>query len=170
MAYSEEMRRKARNYYVHLRLGDAETAAKLGVSQETVSSWRHEAKAKGDNWQLSRASSIPLSREIEEGARTLLTNVIGLCVRTSQEIDASEDVELKERLAMLKQVGDTFGACVRGARDIMPRASKYGVLNEYMDEVKERLLEQPPQTLDETVATLQGAVETLLLRDEQALF
>ena len=124
MAHPAEVRDKVRRAYIIDRLSLEVAAAKMGVSYGTVSRWKQQAMAVGDDWDKMQSAQLLGSGSIEDLGRMTLVGFVTQYQATMEEVALAADVGPALKVQMLASLADAFNKIVAANKRILPETSE----------------------------------------------
>lgn len=127
MAHAPDIKREARRRYVAERQVLPMVALGLKVSESTVSRWKREAKANGDNWDAARAAATVAGSGLDALVVDLVQDYV---IQHKAAIDALKDADSitpGERAQVLASLADSLSKTVSSAGRLSPKISKLGI-------------------------------------------
>ena len=134
MAHSNEIRQQVRDNFINARLPLTTLANKYCVSYATLQSWKRQAKASGDDWDIAKsAKSIAqggdLLQQVQQDFDLLFTNI-----RKEVLSDGLTSIEKVSAIATLADA-QIKTAKALGMRD--PKKARLGIALETLNELTE---------------------------------
>jgi len=136
VAYSPEVRTRARNLYVSQFLSVERVATELGVAYQTVAGWTSKAKAKGDDWDRSRAAAMLVSSGPAGMTQHLLLEFAPVYLTTLQDVH-NGDFNGLEKADALSKLADFYVKTMKGAGMSDPKLSRLAVAMEVLEGLAE---------------------------------
>lgn len=161
MAHPQSHRIELRRLYVFDRLSLKKAADIVGVTYATASRWRSDALAAGDDWEKVRLAHTMAGGEIEDIARTLLTDLIVQYQATIDLIKDDKEITAIQRVELLTSLSDSYNKALSASKKLVPETSKLATALEVLDKLSDYIKANNPQQLIVFVEILQGFAEKL---------
>lgn len=123
MAHKPSVKTAVRRHYVFDRFTLEQAAERAGVSFNTARRWKNEAKASGDDWDKARDVQVMAGGEMEDLSQSLLTGFLVQYRTTMEEIQKSEQLSAKDKVALLSTLADSYTKMVAASKRILPEIS-----------------------------------------------
>lgn len=123
MAHNPKVKAYVRRHYVFDRFTLEQSAEKVGVSFNTARRWKNEAKANGDDWDKARDVQIMAGGELTDISQNLLTGFLVQYRTTMDEIQTSQELSAKDKVALLSTLADSYTKMVAASKRILPEIS-----------------------------------------------
>lgn len=127
MAHDDQIRRKARQLYVHERKLLPMIALEIGVPERTIRRWKAEAAEKGDQWDVARAASSIASEGLDGFLTEAVENFVTMYRATLDDLKNTPDIPVAEKVKLFASLADSFNKIVSAAGRIAPKISELGV-------------------------------------------
>ena len=137
MAYSPDIKAKARRYYVINRMNAKMIAFELKCPASTVQRWKTVAKKSGDDWDKARQASMMAGDGINDTVGKVVEDFVVMTEKVMENIKASDDELVDKQVQMLTSLADAMVKMTNAASRIAPKISELGVAQD----VLRRLLE-----------------------------
>lgn len=124
MAYSKEVRQKARSAYIYERLPLTLAAKKVDVSVQTLQNWKNKAKEAGDDWDKARDAMELSAKGLEEATAKMLRNHITQHNATMEMLEDGTIAEPIERVKALATAADSYSKLLAAHRKYSPQISE----------------------------------------------
>jgi len=147
MAFSEEIRDKVRNYYVHQCLPIDEASRLAGVSAHSGRRWKKAAKERGDDWDRSRAASFMAG----QGAEGVMHDVLSkLVVLTNSTLEALQTAEIDPvvRVEAISRLSDAYNKTANAVTKTTPKLSELAVAMKVLDRLSKFVAVEYPHHLE----------------------
>lgn len=132
MAYSNEVRARARNLFVHSRMTIPAISITIDVPGSTVSRWKSDAKNGGDDWDIARSAATMSG----DGFTSLVSEAVEdftiMFQATMDQIKDARDIAPGDKAKMMASLADSFNKMVNSAGKASPQLSKLGVATEVL--------------------------------------
>ncbi len=112
MAHSQETKDQLRHRYVFERLPLEKAAGLSGVSVPTARRWKQQAQDFGDDWGKLRSAHTLAGTDLEEVARTLLTDLVLQFKATMDALAADGKMDAKTRVELLTSLSDSYNKAI----------------------------------------------------------
>lgn len=145
MAYSKEIRTKARSLYVHSRLTIPAIAINLDVAQGTISRWKAEARGYGDDWDIARSAATMAGDGFDKLVSDAVEGFTVMFQATMEQIQQAEDMQPADKAKMMASLADSFNKMINSAGRASPNLSKLGIAIDVMKRLAEFILAEFPQ-------------------------
>ncbi|MCK7581840.1 MAG: DUF1804 family protein [Chromatiales bacterium] len=160
MAHSEEVRRRARAYYVHERLSLEAAAAKAGIGHVTIARWKREALKRNDDWDRARAASSISAEGLKSVAQVVLEDYL---IQHKAALDELRDLDAAaaraaaegrehaptitplQRAEVLSRLSDSFHKALAAHAKLQPELSRLAVAMDVMKLQARFIREHYPQ-------------------------
>lgn len=156
MAYGVKQKNDVKKNYCHCLLPMTEAAKLANVPIATARRWKDQAKAKGDDWEETRAASA-----ISAGGRDdLMKAIINDFVVMQQSImeslrDPKNEMTAKEKVDSLASLADAFSKTMKSAGQASPELSKLSVANDIIQLLGDFVAKNFPQHITAFIEILE---------------
>ena len=155
MAYSKEVRDKARRLYID-GFPVNEISKKIGVSGNVIWRWKLQALNQyKDDWDKFRAAAILSTEREREFAERHIANFNSMFLSVEEELLSSEISPL-EKTRQIALLSDSFAKIVSSARRVLPEMDKLNVALEVLELLGAYIAEKKPDLLSEFSMVLDG--------------
>ncbi|MCC2099124.1 MAG: DUF1804 family protein [Hyphomicrobiales bacterium] len=162
MTSPSDQRRQARSAYIFKRCSLRLISLDIGVSQRTVSRWKQEAKANGDDWDVARRASL-ISGEGTEDLIAYVAEEFALLARhLIEDLKKDQDAPIDKRVAMLTSLADALNKTANSAGRLAPKISELGVAQDMVRRLMEFTRDTFPQHADVLLEIVEPFGETLV--------
>lgn len=134
----------ARDLYARDGLALGSIAARLGVSERTVSRWKAEDAARGAEWDKARATAALGRESIEATTQGLLLEFLTLHRRTLDEVNASADMTTAERVAAISSLTDAYVKQMKACGMSAPHINRLAVATDVIGSLTRFVAEKRP--------------------------
>ncbi len=132
MAYSKETRTKARTLYVHSRHTIPAISVALDVSTGTISRWKADARAGGDDWDIARSAATMQGEGFDKLVSDAVEGFTVMFQVTMEQIQDATDMPPADKAKMMAALADSFNKMVNAAGRASPNLSKLAIANEVL--------------------------------------
>lgn len=136
MAHPADKKREARRRYVIERLSLPGVEAAIGVRASTISKWKREAKAGGDDWEQARKAHLVAGEGLESimaaTAERFVTLASTQMDRIDERLKAEPDLDPAGVVMLLASLSDAMSKAVSAAGRLAPRISQLGVAQDVL--------------------------------------
>lgn len=146
MAYPKDKINKVRKSYIFDNLPLDKCAVLHGISYPTVQRWKKEARANGDDWDKVKSAQALAGGEIEEVARTLLTDLIIIFKNTTDSVK-SDEIDSVTKVKLLASLADSYNKSVSANKKLMPVTDKLAVAMTVMEMLGRYIQDTKPEAM-----------------------
>ena len=136
MAHDPALRREARRRYVIERESLPTIERGIGVKASTVSRWKRDAKASGDDWELARKAHLVAGEGLGPIMAATAERFVTIASAQMDRIDElvrSEDPPAPETVVgMLTSLADSMSKAVGAAGRLAPHITQLGVAQDVL--------------------------------------
>lgn len=132
MAHDPAHKREARRRYVIERQSLPTIEAALGVKQSTLSRWKREALAAGDDWEQFRKAHLVAGEGIESVLAATVEDFVMFAQATMLKLKSTEEAEPAASIDMLAKIADATGKMVAASGRLAPRLSELGIAQDVL--------------------------------------
>ena len=135
MAHDPALRREARRRYVIERESLPTIERTIGVKQSTLSRWKRDGAASGDDWALARKAQLLAGEGLEATVAEVTEQFALLAAKMMdriKEIAKDDEVDPRQLVAMMTQLSDATTKMVRSAGRLAPRMSELGIAQDVL--------------------------------------
>lgn len=144
MAYSKETRAQARSLYVHSRYSLPTISVTLDVATGTISRWKADARAQGDDWDIARSAATMQG----EGFKKLVSDAVeGFTIMfqaTVNQLEQTEDMPPADKAKVMASLADSFSKTMNSAGRASPELSKLGIATDVLKRLGEFVRKEYP--------------------------
>lgn len=147
MAHGEDKKHALRNLFVFDKLNLEQAAKQLNISAPTARRWKAQALEQGDNWEKLRSAHTLAGNDLEDVARSLLTDLVLQFKTTMDALSNDVMLDAKERVALLTSLSDSYNKAISANKKLLPETNKLAIalqvvelLAQYIKENKNELL------------------------------
>lgn len=159
MAYSQAIKDKVRQAYIHQRLPLAEAAKAHRVPYNTARTWKRECKRNGDDWDRARTAARLVKGGISEVTSAFLEEFVLLFQNTVSGLNEkgkqgteTDHIEVAEALSRL---ADAYTKTVRSVTASSPQLNKLTIALEVVEMLNNHIREHHPDRLKEWIDMLE---------------
>lgn len=160
MAYSQAIKDKVRQAYIHQRLPLAEAAKANRIPYNTARTWKRECKKHGDDWDRARTAARLVKGGISEVTSAFLeefvvlfqNTVAGLNEQAKRDPEGVNHIEVAEALSRL---ADAYTKTTKSVTAGSPQLNKLTIALEVVELLTQFIREHHPQRLKEWVEMLE---------------
>ena len=130
MAHSADKKREARRRYVIEREALPTIERAIGVKASTLSRWKRDAKADGDDWEVMRRAHLLAGDGLEATVSEVTEQFALLAARMMdriKEVAKDEKVEPAALVSLMTQLSDATTKMVSSTGKLAPRMSELGI-------------------------------------------
>lgn len=146
MAYTTADKDKVRRAYIFDKLPLDKCAILHGISYPTVQRWKKEAKQAGDDWDKVKSAQTLAGGEIEDVARTLLTDLV-IIFKTTMDGVKNDDLDAKTKVQLLASLADSYNKSISANKKLMPTTDKLAVAMTVMEMLGKYIQEYKPEAM-----------------------
>lgn len=146
MAYTTVDKDKVRRAYIFDKLPLDKCAVLHGISYPTVQRWKKEARANGDDWDKVKSAQALAGGEIEDVARTLLTDLIIIFKNTTDGVK-SDEIDSVTKVKLLASLADSYNKSVSANKKLMPVTDKLAVAMTVMEMLGRYIQDTKPEAM-----------------------
>lgn len=144
MAHSPEKKVAARAAYAHEALTLEVIAQRLGISVGTLSRWKREAAADGDDWDRARAAARLSSQGAEAVTSAVLEDFVMLFQSTISEVKADPSIKAIVKAEIISRLSDAYNKTMAAVAKGSPKLNKLAIAMEVMQHLVEFIREEYP--------------------------
>lgn len=137
MAYSKEIRTKARSLYVHSRYTLPTIAITLDVAGATISRWKVDAQAQGDDWDVARAAATMQGEGFDKLVADAVEGFTVMFQATMEQIQQAENMQPADKAKMMASLADSFNKMINSAGRASPSLSKLAIATDVLRKLAE---------------------------------
>lgn len=115
MAHPEETRTKVRTAYVRGRMSIADASKHANVSDATGKTWKRDAKAAGDDWDMARSAARMAAGGLGDMTTEVLEDFILQFKRSMEELRTDTELRATDRAEVLARLSDSYVKTMRAA-------------------------------------------------------
>lgn len=156
MAFDEKTKACVRRYYVFDLLTLEQAAEKAGVAYNTARRWKKEGKRVGDDWDKVRDAHTVSGGRVEDVARGMLTTFVLYFDNLMNELKASEDLPLVEKVKLIQSLGDNYTKMVAASKRLVPEVSELATAMRTVELLGSYLQQNKPELLGDYLDLLEG--------------
>lgn len=146
MAYSQADKDKIRRAYIFDKLPLDKCAMLHGISYPTVQRWKKQALDNGDDWDKVKSAQTLAGGEIEDVARTLLTDLIIIFKNTTDSVK-SDEIDSVTKVKLLASLADSYNKSVSANKKLMPVTDKLAVAMTVMEMLGRYIQDTKPEAM-----------------------
>lgn len=158
MAYSQAVKDKVRQAYIHQRLPLAEAAAAHKIPYNTARTWKRECKRNGDDWDRARTAARLVKGGISEVTSAFLEEFVILFQNTVNGLNEKgkqDEVDHIEVAEALSRLADAYTKTVKSVTASSPQLNKLTIALEVVEMLTNHIREHHPDRLKEWVDLLE---------------
>lgn len=139
----KETKRRARAGYVFERKTIQMISVELDCASATVSRWKKQAKALGDDWEKARQAHLVAGEGLDVVIMHTAETFVMLGQKLTEALSRFDDegevasVEIKNRVAMMASLADSMNKMTSAAGKLAPRISELGVAQDVLQHLIE---------------------------------
>jgi len=145
MAHGLDKKREARRRYVIERQSLPTIAAALGTSEGSVSRWKREAKAVGDDWHARRQAHLIAGEGLESVVAATVEDFVMLAQSTVGALKLDDELSAEKKAQLLASLADAMGKMVASAGRLAPKISELGVAQDVIRRLSTFIAEHHPE-------------------------
>lgn len=153
MAYTTADKDKVRRAYIFDKLPLDKCAMLHGISYPTVQRWKKQALEQGDDWDKVKSAQTLAGGEIEDVARTLLTDLIIIFKNTTDGVK-SDEIDSVTKVKLLASLADSYNKSVSANKKLMPVTDKLAVAMTVMEMLGRYIQDTKPEAMPAFVEIL----------------
>lgn len=127
MAHATERRTQLRGLYVYKRLAMEAACGAIGLPPSTGKRWKSEAKAKGDDWDSSRAAVALGDENFNQLSRKLLEDYLVQHQATIDLMRSKTDMPADARAEILARMADSFHKTMSAFKKLAPVLNRHAI-------------------------------------------
>ncbi len=156
MAHGPEVRAAVRAAFIYEALGLEAAAERFSTSFASVSRWKREAKAAGDDWDKARAAARLAGQGADNVSREVLEEFVTLFQSTIAELKSATDVPALAKAEALSRLSDAYYKTMRATAANNPKLNKLAVSMEVLQLLVKYIREEYPQHTGALLDVLEG--------------
>lgn len=147
MAHSQSVQQELRRLYIFEKFSLAKASELLNIDLSTASRWKRVALKKGDDWDKVAAAATFAGGELEDIAKTILTDLVVQYKSTIVALQNSEDLSAKDKVGLLASLSDSYNKTIAASRRILPQTSQLATVLEVLEELGNFIHNKKPDLL-----------------------
>ncbi len=147
MAYSNDLRKKAREAYIFKRQAPQTIALALGVPASTIRRWKKEALCHSDDWDVAKNAHLIAGQGLDGIISATIEDFVILSQATIDDIK-NADADPATRVKLLVALADAMTKAVSAAGRLTPKISELGVAQDVLRRLSEFVGENHPHHAD----------------------
>mgnify|MGYP001800054859 FL=1 len=155
MARNAENRRLARLRFVYQGENLPTIAEALGVSVQTISRYKRQAKADGDDWPLARQADLMAGRGLDAIVGETTDQLVRVSQRVMQQLEADDQMEPDKVVRLLGSLADSMTKAVSASGRLAPKVSQLGVAQDVLRRLADYVAQHHPDQADLFLEMLQ---------------
>lgn len=145
MAYSDDIKQRARTAYVRGRSPLTEVAQRLSISLPTLKSWKKAANDAGDNWDTARTASKLAQGGLGDLTTEVLEDFILEFKRAVDSLRTDPDMNALARADTLARLSDSYIKTTKAASSANTQLGKLAIALEVLELLGQFIQRQFPQ-------------------------
>lgn len=145
MAHKNEKKQSLRALYIFDKLSLEKACEQVGISHPTARRWKAKAQQEGDNWDKLRAAHTLAGNDLEDVARSLLTDLVLQFKSTMDLLALDESLTAKDRVGLLTSLSDSYNKAISANKKLLPETSKFAVALQVIELLAEFIAKEKPE-------------------------
>jgi hypothetical protein len=127
----------------------------MGAGERTVSRWKADAAAKGDDWDKARVAGRMTKESIETATQSYLEQFLTYQRDALAEMKANTELTTLEKVAAITSLTDAYVKGVRACALTAPALNQLGVAIEVLQRLAAFIQERHPEVAPNLLAILE---------------
>lgn len=144
MAYSQETRNAVRKSYIDQGKNLEQIALSLGVPLRTVSRWKNEAAATGDDWDMVRTAHTLSEQGASAVFKRVLENFVLAADITMKQLN-EEQMSAIDRAATLSRLSDSCTKVTAAAGKFLPDVNQLAIAMDVLHDFGAHIMKNFPE-------------------------
>lgn len=147
MAHAKADINELRRLFVFEKQSLTQAANLLNIDYSTASRWRKRALKKGDDWDKLRAAATFAGGELEDIAKSLLTDLVVQYKSTIDSLQKAEDISAQDKVKLLASLSDSYNKTIGASKKILPQTSELATALKTLEIIGKHIADNKPQLL-----------------------
>ena len=148
MAHKDSTRLAVRAAYINERLTLSAAAARHHIQRNTAATWKRQAKAGGDDWDLARNSLRLAKGGIAKITEVILEDFSYLASSTLAELKRNTSLNPLQKAEALVKLSDAYAKTTKAAGCVDPQLGRLSIAMDVIQDLGEFLQKDAPDLID----------------------
>lgn len=147
MAYSEEIKAAAREYYVRDNLPLEQIATRLRVAFTTVKRWKKDVEGTGNDWDRLRAATTLTGDGANQQAHVVLSRMMEQFNRVLESLEGDPKISPMDQVKAMASLSDAMAKAMSLMGRVLPEESRLAAGMLTLSKLSTFIREKYPQYL-----------------------